>query len=296
MLVSEWLEHVNDALRGTDEDAPTLGTIDANLWLRTLNRKKNELYENVKVLWNETWKSTAPNEPGTVATTGTTTLTGTGTFFTDYAIGDTILVSGETVRTIATITSNTVLTVTSAFSNTASALTFTHKSIIDDGLTEHGLHRYLIAPSDQIRIATTGGQDVYYNISKPKERPIYGSRVVYVSGMNPQLLTFSSTISSTENIVGGTLHIPAYYMPADINVDTEDGTSIIPFLDPFYAVMAVASEIAFNDITFETKAPDLAGKAQFLYNQMVRKNRRNTYGATRPIPTRVNRIRSTEVR
>lgn len=296
MLVSQWLEYVNDALRGTDEDAPAIGTTEANLWLRTLNRKKNELYENVKVLWNETWKSTAPNEPGTVATAGTTALTGTGTFFLDYAVGDTILVSGETVRTIDTITSNTALTVTVAFSTTASGKTFTHKAIVDDGSTEHGLHRYLIAPSDQVRIATTGGQDVYYDISKPKERPKYGSRIVYVSGMNPQLLTFSSTINSTENIVGGTLHVPAYYMPQDIDVDTEDGTSTIPFLDPFYSVMAVASEIAFNDITFEDKSADLAGKANYLYNQMVRKNRRNTYGTTRPIPTRVNRIRSTEVR
>jgi hypothetical protein len=63
---------------------------------------------------------------GTVATNGTITLTGTSTtFINTFKVGDTITVSGETVRTIATIASNTSLTVTVAFSTTASALTYT---------------------------------------------------------------------------------------------------------------------------------------------------------------------------
>jgi len=64
--------------------------------------------------------------PGTVATTGTTTLTGTNTVFQDtFKVGDTVTVSGETARTISAIASNTSLTVTSAFSNTASGLSYT---------------------------------------------------------------------------------------------------------------------------------------------------------------------------
>lgn len=293
MTINEFLIACNDSWRGTDEEAPTLGSDDASLWIRTLNRKKNELYENVKVLWNETWQLTAPTEVGTVATAGTTTLTGTSTKFTDYRVGDTILVSGETVRTIATITSNTVLTVTVAFSTTDSGLTFTRNTIVEDGVSEYSLHRNLIVPSDELKITTTGSVDVYYDIAKPKERP-RTSRVGYVSGMNPQLLTFSSSIASTENIVGGTLYVPGYYMPADLAED--DGDAEVPFLDPYYGVLSVASELAFNDITYEDKASDLAGKAQFLYQQMVRKNRRNTYGTRRAIPTSNYRIRGVEIR
>lgn len=65
--------------------------------------------------------------PGTVATTGTATiLTGTSTLFTKmFVVGDTITVSGETVRTIAAISSDTELTVTGAFNNTASGLSYT---------------------------------------------------------------------------------------------------------------------------------------------------------------------------
>lgn len=65
---------------------------------------------------------------GTVATNGTTTLTGTGTnFLSVYNVGDSIYVDGETVRTIATVPSNTSLTVTSAFSTTASSLKHRNK-------------------------------------------------------------------------------------------------------------------------------------------------------------------------
>jgi hypothetical protein len=228
VLVSEFLEYTNDALRGTDEDAPTIGTDEANLWLRTLNRKKNELYRNAKVLWDETWA---------IQSLGAITASATPSYNTD----------------------------------------------VD-----------LIAPSDHVYAVDTNSNKIYYDLVKPRERPKTG-RQFYLAGMNPQVLYCSNEIEATEDIVGGTLHLPGYYMPADINTATETGTTVIPFADPYYAVMAVASEIAFNDITFEDKSADLAGKAQFLYMQMIRNNRRNTYGNARPVARSVNRIRGTEV-
>ena len=63
---------------------------------------------------------------GTVTTNGTTSLVGINTQFTNtFNIGDTITVSGETVRTIATITDDTHLTSTIAFTSSASSLTYT---------------------------------------------------------------------------------------------------------------------------------------------------------------------------
>ena len=62
---------------------------------------------------------------GLVTTNGTITLTGVGTYFThDMNIGDLINVTGETVRTIASITSDTSLTATVAFSTTGSGKTY----------------------------------------------------------------------------------------------------------------------------------------------------------------------------
>ena len=64
---------------------------------------------------------------GTVATNGTTTLTGTSTTFErSFVVGDTISVAGETDRVVASITSDTELVVTAVFSTTASGLAFTH--------------------------------------------------------------------------------------------------------------------------------------------------------------------------
>jgi len=64
---------------------------------------------------------------GTVATNETTTLTGTDTTFErSFVVGDTISVSGETDRIVATIVSDTELTVTVAFSTTDTGLTYTH--------------------------------------------------------------------------------------------------------------------------------------------------------------------------
>lgn len=53
---------------------------------------------------------------GQVTTNGTSTLTGVGTTFTNnFAPGDTITVQGETIRTIATVSSDLILTVTVPF-------------------------------------------------------------------------------------------------------------------------------------------------------------------------------------
>jgi len=61
---------------------------------------------------------------GTVTTAGTISLVGSESNFTDYAVGDTITVAGETTRIIATITDDTHLTVTVAFATSVDALTY----------------------------------------------------------------------------------------------------------------------------------------------------------------------------
>jgi hypothetical protein len=66
-----------------------------------------------------------PVGQGTVTTNTTTTLVGTNSNFTDYAVGDLIYVSGETVRTILTITNNNLLTSSLAFTTGSAGHTFT---------------------------------------------------------------------------------------------------------------------------------------------------------------------------
>lgn len=226
MTVGDWLVAVNDALRGTDEDSPTIGSDEANYWIRLLNRKKNELYTNVKVLFDETWA------------------------------------------------------VQSADSVTASAT------------PSYNLDTDFIAASDYVYITDTDGNKHYYDIVKPRQRPTTG-RQFYVAGMNPKVLYCSNEIEATEDIVGGTLYVPGYYMPADVATDDED--ALIPLPDPYWGVLSVAAEIAGNDITYEDKEGNLNAKANALYTQMVRNNRRGTYGKGKVAPTNMYRIRSTEI-
>lgn len=289
MLVSEFISKVNYALRGTDDSAPNSGTADWTYWVDTLNRKKNELFEDVAKDWAAAFKQTAPNEVGTVATAGTTALTGTNTFFTDYQVGDKITVDGETERTIATITSDTALTVTVAFSNTDSGLTFTHKIIIKTGVETYNLNRTFIAPSDRVYVLDTSSNRHYIDFLKAPERSTL-TRNVFIAGLTPQTINFTDEdIASTDITVGGELVVPGYYMPADVSANTDT----VPLPDPYWGVAAVAADIAFGDITYEDKAETLNNRANYLYSLMTKNNRRGTYGNPRRTPYNVRRIRDT---
>lgn len=286
MNITTFFDQVNGAFRGTDDDAPTTG-VDFNLWLATTNRKQDEWATDAKNVWKSLFKYEKPLEPGTVATNGSTTLTGTDTYFTDYNVGDTILVSGETVRTIDTIVSDTSLTVTVAFSTTASTLTYSHATIIQSGIQSYSLPRRFSHPSDRALVSTTNNGILYYKIGEPQERERYENEV-YISSNLPQTITFQSTIDTThnDNLIGGTLKVPGFYIPADYTSATD--TVVID--DPYWLVYAVASELAFNDITYSDKAPDLNNKANSLYSGMISNNRRGTNNNPRQARTNVNRI------
>ena len=284
------IRRINYALRATDDDPPTFGDDEWNYWVDTLNRKKDELYEDLSKQWSDSYKPSSPNEPGVVSTAGTTTLTGNGTYFTDYKAGDEILVDGETSRIIDTITSDTSLTVTVAFSNTVSGKRFTRSIIIDSSVEGYHVHRSLLSPSDKVYVQTPT-QKIFLDLIKPQEND-YVNQAVHLSGGNPQLLTFTQDILSDDQMVGGTLVIPGYYMPDDVSAQTD----LIPAPDPNWLVMATASEIAFTDIVYEDRAETLNNRANALWRQMVTKNQRGTYDNPRKVPYNVKRIQDTRTR
>jgi hypothetical protein len=278
---------INACYRGSDDDVPVAGTADGDLWDFTINRKISEWAKDPSHKWNSLFKTIAPNELGTVATAGTTTLTGTGTYFTDYQIGDKITVSGETERTIDTITSNTVLTVTVAFTNTVTDNKYTHKTIIKSGVQTYNLHRQFYQPSDGA--IASGTQDYEYSFSGPQERDRFTLNT-YISGINPKQITFTDTIVSTDPIVGTELEVPGYFLPEELTSDTDT----IPVDDPYWLVYSVASELAFNDLTYSDKYAELNGKANNLYSMMIKVNRNATNKYPRTMRTSVDRIIGTE--
>lgn len=229
MTLADFYTRVNYALRGIDEDAPVHASDEAVFWLSTLNRKKDETYEDVAKNWSNTYE----------------------------------------VRSIGTVTA----TATPSYNLPADFL-----ALSGDQNSTNGL-------SGGIYIITTDSKRVDINVINPNERDTV-NRSAYIAGFNPQKVYITNAITADENIVGGTVYAQGYYMPADV----EDETDVLPFLDPNYAVMAVASEVAFSDITYEDKAPDLNAKANDLYKKMVQKNRNQLHNNPQPLKYNVKRI------
>lgn len=143
-----------------------------------------------------------------------------------------------------------------------------------------------MSPSDKIIVTTTDGQDVDYTLVKPAERGLH-FREVYIAGRDPEVLSFVDTITSTSQIVGGTLKVPAYFIPDDLT----KASDTVPVNDPFWLVYAVAAELSFNDLTYADKAPDLVAKANDRWTKMAARNRRGTNDNPRVARTNVKRIR-----
>jgi len=274
MIASSLILDIFRTYRGKpDSRTPAWGSDKANVALAIANRKIVEWATDPRNKWNSLFELDAPNEAGTVATAGTTTLTGTSTYFTDYNVGDKITVSGETVRIIDTIASDTSLTVTAAFSNTASDKTFTRQTIIDDSVNTYVLHRSFYLPSDFLRITKTDGSYFEYPIIKAQQRNIL-DQAGYIHSLNPKNITLATTIDS--GLDDGVLTVPGYYVPASLTEQTD----VVPVDDPNWLVYIVASELARNDAAKDDMYPTLAGMANDLYIRMSNAN--NDVGFLQP--------------
>lgn len=222
MTLAQFILNTNYALKGTDDDPPTVGDDDYVYWVTVLNRKKNELYDDSERNWQSAWKE------------------------------------GDSVGTIAE----------------DSALSFE----LDDSF---------INPAEKAFIITSDGQYHYFDVIKPQERDRRYQQV-YIAGINPQVLYLTAPVLEGDRLIGGELFLPGFYRPADVSATRT--AAIIPLPDPNWGVMAVAAQIAFNDITYEDKFNDLNGQANNLYRQMARKNSRGVYGNPRISKTSVKRI------
>lgn len=271
MTGQELLNEIYAAYRGKVQSrTPSWGSDKANVAIAIANRKQREWATDSRNKWNSLFETTAPNEPGTVTTAGTVTLTGSGTNFTDYEVGDTVTVEGETVRTIATITSDTVLTVTVAFSTTGSALTFTRAIIVNTPDQTYSLPRTLFLPSDYAKVVKADDSSFEYPIVKAQQRNT--EQCIYIHGLNPKKATFAQTIDT--GIDGATLYVPGYYIPSNIVASTD----LVAVDDPSWLVYITASELARNDPAKDDQHPTLVAMANECYLKMSNANNDAGFG------------------
>lgn len=158
-------------------------------------------------------------------------------------------------------------------------------TVVAAGVQTYNLPADFSRPSDDVYVTTTDNQRIDFNLLKPQLRD-FVSNPVFISGYNPQKLTFVDDIEATSQIVGGTITIGGYFTPDDLTAFSD----YVPVDDPQWLAMAVAAEIAFNDVTYEDKYADLVAKANNLYMGMKNANRKGTVTHPRSIPTKVQRI------
>ena len=55
MIATEFIQELNDKLRGLDDEPPTEGTDEWNYWIRTANRLRRNLYKDTSKQWSSTF-------------------------------------------------------------------------------------------------------------------------------------------------------------------------------------------------------------------------------------------------
>jgi hypothetical protein len=155
--------------------------------------------------------------------------------------------------------------------------------VVTSGTQSYNLPTDFLKPADQLWVNYNTTQRIYFTLKNPQYRARYGN--VFISGRNPKKLTFVDTVDTYANILGKTISMPGYFMP----VDLASGTDLVSVDDPDWLVYAAASELAFNDITYEDKYIDLNTKANSLYIQMVQTNRTTSPSNPRTVPTNTGR-------
>jgi hypothetical protein len=215
MLVSTLIERISYALRGTDDEVPTVGGDETAYWLSIINRKKDEWATDPFEAWGSLFE----------------------------------------VRTLA--------------------------DPVEVGTQSYDLDADFIRPSDDVYV-TVAGQRIDFNLVEPQLRDSV-SNAVYLAGKK---LYFVDTILTDSQIVGGAITVPGFFLPDDM----DSYTDVVPVDDPNWLALATAAEIAFNDVSYEDKGPDLFAKANSLYVAMKTANKKGTITAPRKVPTMVKRI------
>jgi len=155
--------------------------------------------------------------------------------------------------------------------------------VVTSGQQAYNLPTDFIKPSDQVWVNFNTTQRIYFTLKNPQFRERYHN--AYISVRNPKTLTFVDIVDTNTNILGKSISMPGYFMPAELVAKTD----VVAVDDPDWLVYAAASELAFNDITYEDKYIDLNTKANSLYVQMVQANRTTTPSTPRTVPTNTGR-------
>lgn len=149
-----------------------------------------------------------------------------------------------------------------------------------------------ITAARKVYVIDSAGQYHYYSVVKVTEID-QRKQQVYFYSRNPVKMAFTKAVLTGDAIIGGAIHVPGYWEPANIDPSAAGvENQIIAIDDPYWAVIDVAATLAQNDTTYEDKFPDLKAESNDLWKTMVKSNRRRPHGETQRSKTVAYRIRS----
>ena len=155
---------------------------------------------------------------------------------------------------------------------------------LDVNTASYDLPTDFFTPSDTVRVVKTDGSYVDYPIVRAQRRNYYDDQTVYISGTNPQTITFSQDIDT--QLDGGTIYISGYFKPTHM-VDADD---VITVDDPNWLAYATAAELSRNDPAKEDQFANILQQANDLYRKMIDKNNGGAWLQSTEIPTNVPQI------
>lgn len=138
------------------------------------------------------------------------------------------------------------------------------------GTQSYDLDSDIMRPSDFVILISPTKQTIYVPSIRPQQRTRY-TRGAFITGFNPEQLTFIQTIDSS--YAGMTINLPCFTLPPDMFTPT----SLVAVEDPQWLIYAVAAELARNDYAKEEQYPNLIGQANDIYANMVADAQANSH-------------------
>jgi hypothetical protein len=149
----------------------------------------------------------------------------------------------------------------------------------------YGLGNEVWSLSDYVYIDKLNGGTARFEIVDPQQREDVDN-AVYISGENPQVMTFTGSGSMADDLVGGTIRAGCFIKPKPLTIPAQ----YVPVLRPMWLVYVTAATLSRNDNAKEHQYANLVGLANDEWGKMVSANRQTLPGQSRRVRHTVSRM------
>jgi hypothetical protein len=133
------------------------------------------------------------------------------------------------------------------------------------------IHKISLNENDPIRIVWTNGTSYTNYTLIPADQLKFYENGSYVAKVGASL-KFNRAFVATDPEFGGTIKVPAYTLPYDLDDAVNNPTGLISVDDPNWLVTICAAEYVRNDLVRQNQYPNLLSEANELMKKMTENN------------------------